>query len=824
MKIARKISWKRWVLFFAGLLCVPFLLAAAEIISRWVADYWVRYMEVVQMIGDIELPTVLKVAMGVVGCVLTALFIYALCGRNVIVDEEDEEQMDSLNRDVFVETLLTRLQESGSEPRYVGVYGKWGEGKTFVYCMLNKKARSSTRIEFLQFSPWNIPDGEICAQALFGAIATQTTDSVSSWFKRFASCFDSSIVSAEIDKIPIVGSSLAKVYSQRRSIEYVKEQLQIALLNYGRRIVVTLDDVDRLAPAEVYSLLRLIKTNGDLPNITYLILGDKHYMADALNVALDLNADGSSCNGLEYLEKIIPVECDLPSVASFELVRMALDRIEDQVDKYESGLFKAETADVSDVAPLIKNMRDVERWVDAVGWSLAFQYGKTQKHKRKWMDVDIEDLIAVSAIRLFAKDFYLAVYEYMPQIFNLRNNAIAGVWVKDRLVPYSNQIFCDVCIGFLKRRLNFKMHGSLDSPKAIGIYGGYDQEDQLKCKLRVKSYFPNYFCGANVNIPGQDDEKMYMEVSDDEERVISFLKKVAAQGNLKRMLDIIDALNKKCTERQIENTLGAFAVLFKDEKIVRYTDENIANLFLDRHYTVYDRMGASARHLAMECWPDIGKRSKIIVDVIKRSESLDFAARCLVTMRESNSVLLYKLPPEYLLDESSRHWAFEWLIDRIESGERSVWSGGDVFAKRKAWCEAVGYSQDKHHVELLKKQFIADMQNKSSDLHAFYVALWPFVKVFNDKIAITFKFGEMDRLGDMHSLANALTDVRENPLLCRMFAKLLDFKAEQENANVNEFGIVDLMKAWAPEEQAKHMRAVFPETVIEKAVANCTFV
>lgn len=321
MKKARKISWKRWVLFFAGLLCVPFLLAAAEIISRWVADYWVRYMEVVQMIGDIELPTVLKVAMGVVGCVLAALFIYALCGRNVIVDEEDEEQMDSLNRDVFVETLLTRLQESGSEPRYVGVYGKWGEGKTFVYRMLNKKARSSTGIEFLQFSPWNIPDGEICAQALFGAIAAQTTDSVSSWFKRFASCFDSSIVSVVIEKIPIVGSSLAQVYSQRRSIEYVKEQLQIVLLNYGRRIVVTLDDVDRLAPAEVYSLLRLIKTNGDLPNITYLILGDKRYMAQALDVALDLKADVSSCDGLEYLEKIIPVECDLPSVASSELVR-----------------------------------------------------------------------------------------------------------------------------------------------------------------------------------------------------------------------------------------------------------------------------------------------------------------------------------------------------------------------------------------------------------------------------------------------------------------------------------------------------------------------
>ena len=829
MKVARKFSWKRWGLFFAGLLCVPFLLAAAEIFSCWVADYWVRYMEVVQMIGDIELPTVLKVAVGIVGCVFAALFIYAFCGRNVIVGEEDMDRTDFLNRDVFVDTLLARLQESGTESRYVGVYGKWGEGKTFVYRMLNKKARGNASIEFLQFSPWNIPDGEICAQTLFGAIAAQTTDSVSSWFKRFASCFDASIVSAVIDKIPIVGSSLAQVYSQRRSIEYVKEQLQIALLNYGRRIVIALDDVDRLAPAEVYSLLRLIKTNGDLPNITYLILGDKRYMADALDVALALKTDESSCDGLEYLEKIIPVECDLPAVASSELVRMALDQMEDLVDKYESGLFKAETADVSDVAPLIKNMRDVERWVDAVGWAMAFQIGKAKKGGRKQMDVDIEDLIAVSAIRLFAKDFYSAVYAYMPQIFNLHDDPINGVWVKDRLVPYSNQIFCDVCMGFLKRRLNFNIHGSLDSPKAIGIYGGYDQEDQLKCKLRVESYFPNYFCGANVNIPGQDDEKMYMELSDDEERLVGFLQKVAAQGNLKRMLDIIDALNKKCTERQIENTLGAFAVLFKDEQVGGYSDKNITNLFLDRHYTLYDRMGASVRHLVMECWPDIDKRSKIIVDVIKRSESLDFAARCLVTMREFNSVLLYKLPAEYLWDESSRHWAFEWLMDRIESGGRSVWSGGDVFAKRKAWYEGVVLSKDEQRVKMFKQQFITDMRNKSSDLREFYVALWPFVEAqheaFNDRVALTFKFGEMDKFGDMSSLADALVDGGGNSLLCRMFAELMDFKAEQERANVvYELETSDFMKAWDPKAQANHMREKFPRTVIEQAVANGTFV
>lgn len=823
MKIARKISWGKWMLFFAGLLSVPFLLAIAEIILCWVADYWVRYMEVVQMIGDIELPTVLKVAMGVVGCVLAALFIYALCGRNVITGKEDVERLDFLNRDVFVDTLLTRLQESGTESRYVGVYGKWGDGKTFVYRMLKKKARYSAGIEFLQFSPWNMPDGEICAQTLFGAIATQTTDSVSSWFKRFASCFDSSIVSAVIDKIPIVGSSLAKVYSQRRSIEYVKEQLQIALLNYGRRIVVTLDDVDRLAPAEVYSLLRLIKTNGDLPNITYLILGDKHYMADALNVALDLNADGSSCNGLEYLEKIIPVECDLPSVASFELVRMALDRIKDQVDKYEPGLFKVETTDVSDVASLIKNMRDVERWVDAVGWAVAFQIGKAKKAGRKHLDVNIEDLIAVSAIRLFAKEFYFAIYTCADKLFLPRNARQNGVWLREFLIKSSDAEMCEMCEQFLARRLKFIIYGTVGDAEAFGTYKGANQIDLREYKMCVCRFFPNYFCGINADIPGRDAMNQFMDICNDEKRLVGFLQDISTHDNLIQVLDMVDAVNMKCTELQAQNTLVAYAFLLNADWIGGYGDKEVADLFLGRHFTLYDRIGASIRYLAMEHWPDIGKRSEIIVNVVKKSGSLEFAARCLVTMREPNSVSLYKLKPEYLVDYSSRHEMFEWLIDRVERGGRSVWSGGDVFAKRKAWYEGVGYSKDEHHAELFKQQFIVDMQNKSSDLRAFYVALWPFVEVFSDTVAITFKFGEMDKLGDMQSLTNALAEVGKNSLLCRMFAELMDFKAEQERANVDEFGIVNLMKAWDPKGQAKHMHAAFPEAVIEQAVANCTF-
>ena len=53
-------------------------------------------------------------------------------------------------------------------------------------------------------------------------------------------------------------------------IEFQKASVESALRNFNKRIVVFIDDMDRLFPEEVYEMIRIVKAVGDLPSITYI--------------------------------------------------------------------------------------------------------------------------------------------------------------------------------------------------------------------------------------------------------------------------------------------------------------------------------------------------------------------------------------------------------------------------------------------------------------------------------------------------------------------------------------------------------------------------
>lgn len=87
--------------------------------------------------------------------------------------------------------------------------------------------------------------------------------------------------------------------------------LENALRKFPQRIVVLLDDLDRLYPAEAYEMVRIIKAVGDLPNVGYVLAWDEKYVSaalDKLNVPL----------AATYLDKVvqIPSNYSAPGVDS----------------------------------------------------------------------------------------------------------------------------------------------------------------------------------------------------------------------------------------------------------------------------------------------------------------------------------------------------------------------------------------------------------------------------------------------------------------------------------------------------------------------------
>ncbi len=65
----------------------------------------------------------------------------------------------------------------------------------------------------------------------------------------------------------------------------LKDKLARSLRELGHRFVVTIDDVDRLEPAEVIEILRLVRSVIDLPNVVYLLCYDSEILAHSIEKA-----------------------------------------------------------------------------------------------------------------------------------------------------------------------------------------------------------------------------------------------------------------------------------------------------------------------------------------------------------------------------------------------------------------------------------------------------------------------------------------------------------------------------------------------------------
>lgn len=97
------------------------------------------------------------------------------------------------------------------------------------------------------------------------------------------------------------------------SLASLKDDLTASLQKLGKQLIVTIDDVDRLEPAEIWELLRLIRAVADFPNVTYVLCLDHEVIADSVEEVAKLT-DGSA-----YLEKIIQVVIPVPSPEAFQL-------------------------------------------------------------------------------------------------------------------------------------------------------------------------------------------------------------------------------------------------------------------------------------------------------------------------------------------------------------------------------------------------------------------------------------------------------------------------------------------------------------------------
>ena len=316
---------------------------------------------------------------------------------------------DALNRSVFADNLAkVTLDYSVPEGFAIGLYGKWGSGKTSVINMVLEQieklsSAAPQKPVVLRFNPWLCSDPkQLISQflkQLSSAIKAKQPklDSVCNFINDYADAFD--IVGA----IPIVGKFLsvagkivgkkAKAYSDSRSrdLQRIKDEITSILLKERIKIIITIDDIDRLSNDEIISVFQLVKSLADFPYTIYFLAFDREVVIRALG-------EVQKGNGEEYLQKIIQVPFELPAPLAEDIFEIFCAKLNPIIDISEEHLHKAYLGEMLHygIKPYMKTIRDVVRFTNTF----------TLKYTLLKNETSVIDLLGLTCLQVFEAEVY----------------------------------------------------------------------------------------------------------------------------------------------------------------------------------------------------------------------------------------------------------------------------------------------------------------------------------------------------------------------------------------------------------------------------------
>ena len=184
-----------------------------------------------------------------------------------------------------------------------------------------------------------------------------------------------------------------------KSVSEIKREIKKELADRQKKLVIIIDDIDRLNQSEIRQIFSLIRVNADFPNTIYLLAFDRKIVEKNLEEQVGVS-------GKDYLNKIVQVNFDVPfakpskiSTFLFKELDRILSVLPESVQKYFGHPYWTNVYH-SGFKDLFKNIRDVKRFASSLEFNIS------QMYQGKVMEVNPIDFIAIEAIRVFAPDFY----------------------------------------------------------------------------------------------------------------------------------------------------------------------------------------------------------------------------------------------------------------------------------------------------------------------------------------------------------------------------------------------------------------------------------
>lgn len=331
------------------------------------------------------------------------------------------EEQDLLGRATFSKQLGKAIYEyNAKDGLVIGLFGKWGSGKTSVINMaeneINRLAKEDeNKPLFLRFSPWNYSDKDNLISLFFQSLKTKIEIQGNKQIKKIGKAISDYAGAFEaLSLVPTVGSgivtilrSLAQVFKESPDLDKTRANLEQELIKANKKIIIVIDDIDRLNNSQIRDIFQLVKQVADFPNVIYMLVMDREVVCSAL-------AEVHNIDGNEYLEKIIQVPFEIPEVRKTKLDDVLFTKLNQIINDLSNDvvLDKNYWGEIFEncISPYINTLRDVNRVVNTFRFRYVTLYQETS----------FEDMLGITTLEVLEPELY-------KWIFNNKDAVCSGI-------------------------------------------------------------------------------------------------------------------------------------------------------------------------------------------------------------------------------------------------------------------------------------------------------------------------------------------------------------------------------------------------------------
>lgn len=329
----------------------------------------------------------------------------------------ESAEEDLLGRSSFSKQVGQAIFEyNGNDSLVIGLFGKWGTGKTSVANMALETVTELSKQDdkapvIIRFAPWNYSDKDNLITQFFSTLKTNIDLGDNEEFKNKVgkALSDYSGLFAFASLIPVIGTHLANIFTEKAKnigdelkkpydLYTSKKKLEEALIDVDQKIIVLIDDIDRLTNQQIRDIFQLVKQVGDLPKVIYVLAMDRDVVKRALE-------EVHKYDGNEYLEKIIQIPFEIPELRKSKLHNIFFTKLDEIIkglsgditwdQQYFNRIFN------NCVEPYLLTLRDVNRVINTFQFRYSMLYEETS----------FEDMLGITTMEVLNPELYKWIAE-----------------------------------------------------------------------------------------------------------------------------------------------------------------------------------------------------------------------------------------------------------------------------------------------------------------------------------------------------------------------------------------------------------------------------